>query len=435
MTGRIVARRSLVLVGTARCAVPARVQRAERIIKEVRIAARVAPLNAAPDGAARHPYPWLGLFCCLCLIGSRFFAAQAATNEPAKPERWFYYTNDVNENVPLSIHIVRIDRAHHDFEFCTTLGKSNTLGMEVVSEQVKSLPADCGQPLAAINGDFYEKSKTYMGRPRDVQIRLGEVISTPAGHTSFWMDPDGSPHMTNVFSRFRVIWPDGKTTPIGLNQLREDDAAVLYTSVTGTSTRTAGGFDLILERSTNGPWLPLRVGQVYTARIKEVRDTGDAPLTRDTMVLSLGPGLTSKVPAFHAGNSLQIATETVPDLSGANIAIGGGPALVQDGKPMQWSGFIHMRHPRSAIGWNNDCIFMVEVDGRQSNLSVGMTFPELANYLIKMGCSQAMNFDGGGSATLWALGAVRNSRREGDERPSANALVLVKKKPIAPPAH
>jgi exosortase len=44
-------------VGMARCAVPARVQRAERILKDVRITAHVVPLNAAPDGAARHPYP------------------------------------------------------------------------------------------------------------------------------------------------------------------------------------------------------------------------------------------------------------------------------------------------------------------------------------------------------------------------------------------
>jgi hypothetical protein len=44
------------LVGMARCAVPARVQRAERILKDVRITAQVAPLYTAPDGAARHPY-------------------------------------------------------------------------------------------------------------------------------------------------------------------------------------------------------------------------------------------------------------------------------------------------------------------------------------------------------------------------------------------
>jgi exopolysaccharide biosynthesis protein len=164
-------------------------------------------------------------------------------------------------------------------------------------------------------------------------------------------------------------------------------------------------------------------------------DSGNAPLDRETMVLSVGPGLTARVPAIRAGAVVQVATETVPDLSGANVAVGGGPALVQDGKPMQWPGFIHIRHPRTALGWNNDYIFMVEVDGRQSNLSVGMTFPELAAYLVKLGCVQAMNMDGGGSATLWALGAVRNSPSEGDERPSANSLVLVKKKSTSSPTH
>jgi hypothetical protein len=375
---------------------------------------------------------WLGLF--LIWLGASLAFAGSSTNELPKQERWFQYTNDVNEDVPISVHIVRIERSHHDFEFCTTLGKGSTIGMSVVSEQVKLLPPDCGQPLAAINGDFYEKSDRYLGRARDVQIHLGEVISSPAGHTCFWMTPDGEPHMTNVFSRFRVIWPDGKTTPIGLNQLREDDALVLYTAVTGPSTRTTGGTDLILERSTNGDWLPLRIGSVYMGRVQAVRTTGDAPLTRDTMVLSIGPGMASRVPALGPGAIVQIATETVPDLSGVNVAIGGGPALVQDGKPMQWPGFIHFRHPRTALGWNKDYLFMVEVDGRQSNLSVGMTFPDLANYLIKLGCTQALNFDGGGSATLWALGAVRNSPSEGDERPSANALVLVKRKTAAPPA-
>lgn len=388
---------------------------------------------------ARWPRGWLGkvreshlaatvalLLASACLTG---VSGEPAPGEASKQERWFQYTNEVNEDVPLSIHVVRIERARRDFELCTTLGKGTTLGMAVVSEQVKNLPPGHGQPLAAINGDFYEKSEKYLGRPRDLQIYFGEVISSPAGHTCFWMDPDGVPHMTNVFSRFRVIWPDGKHTPIGLNQLREDDAAVLYTSVTGTSTRTAGGVDLILERSTNGPWLPLRVGQVYTTKVREVRNSGDAPLSPDTMVLSIGPTLNARLQAVRPGAIVQLATETVPDLSAANVGIGGGPTLVANGKPMTWSGFIHMRHPRSALGWNKEYLFLVEVDGRQSNISVGMTFPEFAAYLIKLGCTDAMNFDGGGSATLWALGAVRNSPSEGDERPSANALVVLKKKP------
>jgi len=364
------------------------------------------------------------------LAGSSPAAASTATNqEPAKPERWFHYTNDVIDDIPWSIHVVKLERTSHDFEFVTTSGAGKVLGMGVVSEQVKTLPRDMGQPVAAINGDFYDKSEKYQGRPRDLQIRQGEAVSSPAGHTCFWVDRDGTPQMTNIFSRFRVMWADGKETPIGLNQARDDETAVLYTAAIGKSTRTTGGTELILDGQTTNSCFSLRVGQVYIARVREVRRSGDTAVTPQTLVLSLGPTLGSRLPAFQPGTRLRIITETFPDLSGVNVAIGGGPALVRDGKPMRWTGFIHMRHPRTALGWNKDFFFLVEVDGRQSNISVGMTFPELAEYLVQLGCEQAMNLDGGGSATLWALGNVRNSPSEGEERPSANALVAVRKKP------
>jgi hypothetical protein len=367
------------------------------------------------------------LVCFTLSLAATALAGAGNAIEPPKPAHCFTYTNEVIEDMPWSIHIIKIDRERRDFKFCTTLGKGDVLGMGTVSEQIKSLPSDCGQLLAAINGDFYEKTEKHEGRPRDLQIRFGEVVSSPAGHACFWVTPDGTPQMTNVASRFRVIWADGKTTPLGLNQVREDDAAVLYTSVFGASTRTTGGIDLILERATNATWLPLRVGQIYTARVREVRSAGNATLARDIMVLSLGPKLVARAPAAQPGTVLRVAMETVPDLTGVEVAIGGGPALVCNGKLMQWSGFFKMRHPRTALGWNKKHIYLVEVDGRQSNISIGMTFPELAGYMARIGCEQAMNFDGGGSATLWVLGAVRNSPSEGDERPAPNALVLVKK--------
>jgi exopolysaccharide biosynthesis protein len=122
----------------------------------------------------------------------------------------------------------------------------------------------------------------------------------------------------------------------------------------------------------------------------------------------------------------------MPDLTGVNVAIGGGPALLKGGKPMHWTGLFKFRHPRAAVGWNKEHIFLVEVDGRQANISIGMTFPELASYMAKIGCQQAMNLDGGGSATLWAFGMVKNSPSEGEERPAPNALVLLKKTALKP---
>ncbi len=66
------------------------------------------------------------------------------------------------------------------------------------------------------------------------------------------------------------------------------------------------------------------------------------------------------------------------------------------------------------------------MDGRQLDVSLGMTFTQLAKYMRDLGCEQAMNLDGGGSATLWAFGAVKNSPSEGQERAAPNALVVVK---------
>ena len=88
---------------------------------------------------------------------------------------------------------------------------------------------------------------------------------------------------------------------------------------------------------------------------------------------------------------------------------------------------MYERHPRSALGWNKTHFFLVEVDGRQRGLSVGMTLDELGQYMAKLGCEEAMSLDGGGSSTFWYRGRVMNSPCDGSERPVANGLVIVRK--------
>jgi exopolysaccharide biosynthesis protein len=123
-------------------------------------------------------------------------------------------------------------------------------------------------------------------------------------------------------------------------------------------------------------------------------------------------------------------------LRNVKTALGSGPLLVQDGKRQRISipdtetyEFRSMleRHPRAAIGWNQAYFFLVEVDGRQKYLSVGMTLDELAGYMVKLGCQEAVALDGGGSATLWYGGRVRNSPCDGRERAIANSLVITTK--------
>jgi hypothetical protein len=361
----------------------------------------------------------VGLSCWLA-------PARSETNGPTKPERFISYTNAVDPEVPWSVHIVKADYSHPELRFFTALGGGEVMGMETVTDQLKTLPPGVGQPLAAINGDFYDKSKDFPIRPRDLQIRNGELLTQPSGHSSFWIDAQGRPQMTNIHSRFRVVWPDAKTSPIGFNVPRAEDAIVLYTAAVGKSTFTQRGADYVLEPVNPESWLPLRPGLTYEARVRSVQNTGNQTLDRETMVLSVGPDVPSSVPALRAGDTLRLILETVPDLTGATVAIGGGPALVKDSKVMEWKGWVHVRHPRSALGWNKKYLYLVQVDGRQLDVSVGMTFAELAEYMLKLGCEDALNLDGGGSSTLWSFGSVRNSPSEGQERPSPNAFVILR---------
>jgi hypothetical protein len=359
--------------------------------------------------------------------------APAKTNVPAAkvaaapPDRGFKFIHDEVVRIPWSVHVVKAARGRPGLEVDTALGRGPMLGVANVSQQMQLIPPTAGRPVAAINGDMFQSGYLYPGDPDGLQIVRGELVSAPyPTRVCFWMDAQGNFHRTNVISRFHVTWPNGVKTPFGLNEEREADMAVLYTQAVGPTTRTRGGREFILAGLSNSPCVPLPVGRTFPAVVKAVSETGNSAVPRHALVLSVGSRLAAQLPKLTNGSVLQISTETTPNLAGARTAIGGGPSLVCDKKLWHWPGFMHMRHPRSAIGWNKDYFFMVEVDGRQVG-SVGMTFAELAQYMINLGCDEAINLDGGGSATLWVEGRVVNNPCQGFERPAANSVVLIER--------
>lgn len=379
------------------------------------------------------PSFWLRLVPLGCLAAvmlaspMRAWSAEGPDpSSPAKPQRGFGYTHESEPAVPWSMHVVKVQLRHPEVEVQTAMGQVDSFAMALVSDMARGWPADAGQVVAAVNGDFYHNRGRYPGKPRDLQICRGELVSAPAGHACFWIDAAGEPHITNVISRLRMVWPSGSSVALGLNEERGSSRAVLYTSAVGSSTRAPVGLAVVLERGTNSAWLPLEVGRSYTARVREVREEANTPLTKDTLVVSIGSKLIAGLPAIVPGMTLQIITETSPPLEAVQVAVGGGPTLVEGGRVMEWPG-LQARHPRSAVGFSRDQVFLVEVDGRQGDLSLGMTFPELAAYMKNLGCESAMNLDGGGSATMWVMGNVINSPSEGRARPAANALVVVEK--------
>ena len=353
------------------------------------------------------------------------------------------YTNQREPRMPWSTHVVRVDRAQPDLQFRSWHAHGYALGLATLGEMVEDQEPQAGTPLVAVNGDFFQlPSKAHPGDPRGLQIVDGELISAPGGGASFWLDARGQPHTANVGSAFQVTWPDGTQVPLGLNETRKTNGVVLFTPGAGWSTLTSNSRELVLEPAGDGTWLPLRVGDKIRARVREVRARGNTPLQPNLMVLSIHQRWSPNLAEVKPGEVLTFALNTEPDLRGVQTALSGGPVLVRDfipqplpkaekdksGKPPSPAiRTMRERHPRTAIGWNNRYFYLVTVDGRQPRLSVGMTLKELAGYLISLGCREAMNLDGGGSAMRWVGDGVVNSPSDGGERAVANALILLRK--------
>jgi hypothetical protein len=359
------------------------------------------------------------------------FAVCAATlfasdEVASKRSKSFSYRRDELPEGPWSIHIVSFDRSSTNIQLHSTLPAGNRIGFVKLSQQIKALRPELGRPLAAINGDYYETQSPYKGDPKGLQILRGELISAPSDWTCFWLDAAGKPTMDRVAARFEATMPNGARFPFGLNEHRDDAEAVVYTSAVGPSTFTDDGLEVVLEQSGSKPWLPLRASADYFGRVVEVNKGGNSATATNRLVLSIGPKLKGKIVPPDVGDVVRITTTTKPSLKGVQTAIGGGPAILRQGKSIVRNE-PRVRHPRSAIGWNDKSIFLVEVDGRQPDLSVGMTFEELAKYMAKIGCKEAMSLDGGGSAAMWVGGQIMNNPCEGGERGMANGLVLISK--------
>jgi hypothetical protein len=83
------------------------------------------------------------------------------------------------------------------------------------------------------------------------------------------------------------------------------------------------------------------------------------------------------------------------------------------------------RHPRCAFGVNEDELFAVCCDGRRTGVDAGLELAELARLLVSLGATDAINLDGGGSATLVHRGHLLNRPYSSVDQPGPESRPVV----------
>ena len=107
-------------------------------------------------------------------------------------------------------------------------------------------------------------------------------------------------------------------------------------------------------------------------------------------------------------------------LQAGPLLVAGGQGVVADGEDSE--GFAAAAHqfdsditsgrfPRAALAIAGERLLAVACDGRTQR-DAGMTVVELADALMTLGATDALNLDGGGSASLVHAGRLRNRPRE-----------------------
>lgn len=315
---------------------------------------------------------------------------------------------EVEPRGPLSIWMLRLDPAKVDVQ--AVLANDEIMGVETVGDI-----AARHKPLAAINAGFFLPN----GDPAGVMTidrRLVSDTRRPRGAVGISNDKAG---VKLVFARLRAtaaltVEKNGQKTTIpidGIDTTRLRGQLMLFTpSYHGDTDTAKGGLEWVIDqkrgRVVSGPH---REGKTRIPPQGYVLSYGGESVTATLQQLTRGTRVrldVSYAPVEGEPKSWQLAQDIV----------GGAGLLVRDGRDLEdWGieqfnqGFADNRHPRTMIGTTVEgTIWLVTVDGRQPESSVGMSLVELRTLAHRLGLVNALNLDGGGSTTMWVQGAVLN---------------------------
>lgn len=357
---------------------------------------------------------------------------------------------------PLLVNALRLDLRAPGVHVRSALARDVVLTDEPAKgrENVRDLCSRLGA-VAAVNADYFP----FTGDPLGIAIQNGELVSEPmATRVAMGVTATGEVRFDTLMGIGLVRSADGSERALdGVNRLPKDGEVCILTPVFGARIRAAAPSWAAVIAPIN---LPLTPGKLMAGRVDSVGSAiPDAPIPPTGSVLvglgsgadwireRLAPGAEVTLRFDLLSNSAADGRPRGDFASRAGAlrgrlersawvdvaeALSGGPWLVRSGSPLtdgreqgfNEATFTRRAHPRTAAGVAADGkLLLVTVDGRQPH-SRGVSLPEMAEVMLGLGATDAINLDGGGSTTMVALGLVLNAPSDGSLRPVANALAV-----------
>ncbi len=358
-------------------------------------------------------------------------AAQAPAREvwekPIAPG--LVYRMEIERKTPLMIHALRWSTKSVAITPRPELGgktvyeENDTKGRATVTEIQQDSKA-----IAAINADFFP----FTGLPLGLTVRGGELLTTPStkNRSTFGWGPNASAMGVSTFSGKVELSTGGSLALDGMNQECPDNQLILNTPAAGIAIGKKPCVVAII-RLEAGRWMP---STITTATVESF-----AP---DQERLSVPPGKAILVARgakavalekIRLGTKLTFRFQTSGyDWEKIENVVGGGPLLLKNGvvsvageqEGFPKDSFVDRLHPRTAVGRTAEGdLWFVVVDGRH-DWSKGASLDDTAKIMLRLGCTDAINLDGGGSSQMNIFGMTMNKPSDMKERPVANGIAF-----------
>lgn len=289
--------------------------------------------------------------------------------------------------------------------------------------------------IAAINADFFDLIPPYPVGNCVVGSRPIVGIKETQ-RSQFGITTDGKILFDSFTFHGNVIAKNGAAIQLQtLNSAVNKNAATLFTSHAGTRKFSSKRKRYILSPLDG----QLVLNDSLRYLVAQISSDTLVTVTDSLAVLSVGTNDSINISQLRLNDTVKIyLSYSAQHSSNTNILhlASGRGRLLNNGRNMAVSAdtnegltekFTAVLHPRTFIGTNADTtkLFLCVVDGRQEQ-SEGMTFLEMANFLQFIGAANGINFDGGGSSTLFFNNRVVNSPSDKNgERPVANTVQVI----------
>jgi flagellar hook assembly protein FlgD len=379
------------------------------VLRKLLIAVAVAGLGALPAGAA---------------TSTRSAASQIVAQSLLMPGVGYQRQVEFTPRGPVVLDVVTAPRPDGSlYTLAPALSNGAIGGTETLTDMEKDASATA--TVVGVNGDYFA-AKTAV--PTGILIRAGALDSAPAPQrTSLGISSNGTLTLSRVV--FDGTWRGtDQRRQLDLNAAPVAGHTTLYTSAWGPSTPPENA----VVEDVIGSFPPAQADRVLAGSVTQVVPQGGTPIPPGGAVLvargAQAPHLSAEAPA---GTTVEVRLTLTPDWSAMASAIGGGPVLVLNGKPVFRNNenfgdpILNTRGARSAVAQLSDGrVLLVTAEGGSSAYSAGMTNYELAVALARLGAVTAMGLGTGAPAAMAFDGSLLTRPTSAVEQPLSDALLL-----------